>query len=430
MNTVMRRLSVRTWIITGAVVLALAGGATYWFGLRDAPGAAAQPESRSVAASLTTLEKSVTGTGTLTPAVQEDVSFTSAGTVTSVLVAAGDTVAAGQTLATIDTLSLDADVLAARATLAKAQATLAASEDDAAGTAASDAQIASDAKQVELAQSQVTAAEEKLAGATLTAPVDGILTTVDLEVGDVVGSSSSSGSSGAAGGAASAGGSGAGSGSGSGAATTATASAAAFTIVGTTSWTVAITVDESDVASLALGNQAELTVDTLSSTVFGTVTEIGLISTSTRGVAGYPVTITVTGNPEGLNDGVSADVSVIYERRSDVLTVPTAAVRLVDGASVVDQVAADGSQVATPVTVGETSGSTVEITAGLAEGDEVLVTTVQQSAGQSGQNSQRGQSGGTESGGFPGGEMPEGGFGGEMPSGGGGPGGQGGGNRG
>lgn len=398
MRTVMGRLRARTWMIAGAVVLVVAGASVYWFVVRDSPAAATQAQTRSVAASLTTLEKSVTGTGTLTPGVHEDVGFASNGTVTSVLVASGDAVTAGQPLATIDTLSLDADVLAARASLAKAQATLADGEDAADGSDASDAQIASSAKQVELAQSQVSAAEENLAGATLTAPVDGILTTADLEVGDVVSGSGGSTSSGTSSG-------GAGS---AGASATTTTSTAPFTIVGTTSWTVSITVDESDIASLAVGNQAELTVDNLTGTVFGTVTEVGLISTSTRGVAGYPVTITVTGNPEGLNDGVSADVSIIYERRTDVLTVPTAAVRQVDGASVVDQVAADGTQVATPVTVGETSGSTVEITDGLVEGDEVLVTIATQSTGQTGQTG-GGRSGeGTQIREFPGGTMPDG----------------------
>ena len=422
MSTVRQRLRVRTWVIVGSAVLVIAGASVYWFVLRGSPVEAAQSERQSVAATLTTLEKTVTGTGTLTPAVHEDVSFTSAGTVTSVPVAAGDTVTAGQTLATIDTLSLDADVLAARATLTKAQATLAASQDDADGTDASDAQIASNNKQVELAQSQVDTAEDRLAGATLTAPVDGVLTSVDLAVGDVVSGSGSSGSSGSSGGGAGA------AGGGTTTATATTMSSAAFTIVGTDSWTVAITVDEADVAALAVGNQAELTVDTLTDVVFGTVTEIGLISTSTRGVAGYPVTITVTGNPDGLNDGVSADVSVIYERRTDVLTVPSAAVRQVDGASVVDQLAADGSETTTAVTVGETSGSTVEITDGLAEGDEVLVTIVRQSTDQtrSGQTSQDGQTGQTDqTGGFPGGgTMPDGSSfpgGGTMPGGQGGP---------
>ena len=112
--------------------------------------------------------------------------------------------------------------------------------------------------------------------------------------------------------------------------------------------------------------------------VFGTVTEIGLISTSTSGVAAYPVSIEVTGQPDGVYDGVSGDVAIIYERRTDVLTVPSAAVRTVDGGSVVTQVGADGKEITTSVTVGDTVGDLTEITAGLVEGDEVQVTVVTQ----------------------------------------------------
>ena len=56
--------------------------------------------------------------------------------------------------------------------------------------------------------------------------------------------------------------------------------------------------------------------------VFGTISAIGLLSTSDSGVAAYPVTVAVTGDQEGLHDGVTADVELVYERRTDVLTVP------------------------------------------------------------------------------------------------------------
>lgn len=149
-------------------------------------------------------------------------------------------------------------------------------------------------------------------------------------------------------------------------------------VIGTDNWEIEVTVDDSDVALVAVGDQAEITVTDATDTIFGTVSEIGLISTDSSGVAAYPVTIQITGQPAGVHDGVSADVSIIYERRTDVLTVPSAAVRTVDGESVVTQSGTDGNEVTTAVTVGETVGDRTEITAGLAEGDEVLVTVVQQ----------------------------------------------------
>lgn len=379
----------RPWVRVVAVVLLVgaAGTGVYWFGFRETPAQAATPGSTTtaVAASLSTIQQSVSASGTLIPTVQEDVSFAVSGTVTSVDVAVGDTVTAGQQLATVDTLQLDAALLQARAELASAQASLSNAQDEADGSDSSDAQVAALAAQVDVAQTAVDDAEADMAGATLTAPVSGLLTTVDVEVGDAVtGSGSSSGSGSATTG--TTGGMGGSTGSTGSSSTTAT-STAQFVVVGTDAWQTSVSVSESDVALLSVGNQAELTTSSSTDTVYGTVTEIGLLSSSTGGVASYPVTVDVTGSPEGLHDGESVEVSIIYERRTDVLTVPASAVTTEDGQSVVTQEGADGGTVTTAVTVGETSGNLIEITEGLAEGDEVLVTTFSPRASGSGDGS-------------------------------------------
>ncbi len=356
----------RTWrartlarVLAGAAVVALAATGGWWFGSRDAAAATATgptTSTQSVAASVTTLEKSVSASGTLTPAVQEDVSFAVSGTVTSVDVEVGQTVTAGQTLATVDTLQLDADLLSAKASLATAKATLENAEDDDDGSTAADAQIASYTAQVTLAQTKVDTASEAVAAATLVSPVDGLVTTASLEVGDVVSAGSSASTQGSTG-------------------TTGTSSGQ-FVVIGTDSWVVSATVGESDISLISVDDQVSITVDGATTPIFGTVSEIGLISTTSGGVASFPVTVAVTGQQSGLHDGVSAELSIVYERRTDVLTVPSAAIRTVDGQSVVSQTDADGAEVSTPVTVGETSGSSTEILSGLAEGDEVLVTVV------------------------------------------------------
>jgi macrolide-specific efflux system membrane fusion protein len=405
----------RPWVrvVAVALLVGVAGTGVYWFGFREAPAQAATPESTttSVAASLSTIQQSVSGSGTLTPTVQEDVSFAVSGTVTSVDVAAGDTVTEGQQLATVDTLQLNAALLQAKADLASAQASLSNAQDEADGSDSSDAQVAALSAQVDVARTAVDDAEADMAGATLTAPVSGLLTTVDVEVGDAVtGSGSSSGSSGSAT-SGSTGGMGGSTGS-TGSSSTTSTSTAQFVIVGTDAWQTSVSVSESDVALLSVGNQAELTTSSSTDTIYGTVTEIGLLSSSSGGVASYPVTVAVTGNPEGLHDGESVDVSIIYERRTDVLTVPASAVTTEDGQSVVTQEGADGGTVTTAVTVGETSGNLVEITEGLAEGDEVLVTTFSPRASGSGDGSgsgdtQQGFPGGGEMPDFSSGEMPD-----------------------
>lgn len=423
MKRTLARIRPRTWIITAAVVVAvLGGGAVYWFGFAlPAQATASQPVTRTVQASTQTLQKTVSATGTLAPTVSEDVDFVPSGTVTAVNVTAGSTVAAGDVLATVDTVSANATLLQARADLASAQATLSDAQDSSTGTTADEAAIAAAQAKVTSAQSSVDSAQTALDGTTLVAPVAGLVTAVNLEVGDAVtgtsGSSSGSSSSGSgstgtgATGSGSAGGSGT-TGSGSSSSSSSSSSSTAqFTIVGTGSWEVDVTVSASDLKSIAANDQVELST-TDNDSFFGTVKSIGKLPSTTSGSAAYPVVVSVTGSPENLYDGVSVTAEIVYERRTDVLTVPSAAITTTDGKSTVTKVV-DGKDVTTDVTVGETSGTVTEITKGLSEGDSVLVTVFTPGSGSGSGSGGSGQTG--QNGQFPGGGE---GFTGQLPSGG------------
>ena len=382
----------RTWVVAGVVVLALAGGSIYWFGFAvPANNKTTVAAPVTVAASLATMQQTVDSDGTATPTVNDSVSFAVSGTVTAVPVAAGTTVTAGQVLATVDTLSLDAAVLEAQATLATAKAKLATSVSDSDGTAAAVAQIAAQTASVAVDEAAVVTAQTAVAGATLTAPSAGLVTAVNVAVGDVI-SSGSSGSS-AAGGATTA-----------STASTSSTSTADFSIVGTDSWSLSLAIGESDIAHVAVNDQVELALDD-GTAFFGTVQSVGILPSTTSGAVTYPVVVAVTGDPDGLYDGVAVTAKIVYERRTNVLTVPSAAVTTADGVSTVKTLDAAGTAVATTVTVGETVGNVTEILTGIAEGDEVVVVTFTPGSGNSGSTTDR-QGGG--SGGFPTGGPPAG----------------------
>jgi multidrug efflux pump subunit AcrA (membrane-fusion protein) len=406
----------------GLVVGLLIAGTAWWIvEVRSSDQAASAPTSttRSVAAAVDTIKKAISTSGTLTPAVQQDVSFVASGTVTDVAVSQGQQVTAGQALATVDTLTMQQTLAEANLTLAKAQATLvtdqatlataqtalATAQDDGVDTTAAQAkvdtttqQVAVDQTSITAAQASVDAAQTALDSATLTSPIDGIVSTVNLTVGKKVtgttstsatsstssnasGSGSTTGTGGSGGSGASSGtGTGNGSAGGSGStassgtsSTSSSSSSAAFVIVGTDSWKVDVTVDSAQVGLLAAGDQAQLTADGSTQPLFGTVSSVGLISTSTGSTAGYPVEVTVTGSPTGLHDGANVTVSLIYEQHANVLTVPSAAIHTENGQSVVYQTVG-GQQVSTVVQTGDSDGTNTEITSGLSEGDEVLVT--------------------------------------------------------
>ena len=175
-----------------AVLVGLAGG--WWFVLRDDGGTTATglTLTRQVeTATVGTMADTVSADGTVAAAETDDLSFASTGTVTAVSVKAGDTVTAGQVLATIDPVELQSAMASAQSNLASAQAKL--SDDRSAG--ASSEQIAADEASVTSAQDGVTSAYTDLANASLKASFDGTVASVDLTVGEQLASGGTGGSS-------------------------------------------------------------------------------------------------------------------------------------------------------------------------------------------------------------------------------------------
>ena len=123
----------------------------------------------------------MSATGTIQPANQANLKFAQTGKVTAVGVKVGDTVTAGQTLASIDATSLQAAVTLAQQQLTAAQAQL-----TAATAAANSGQIASANAQVTSAQSKLTAAQDALGQASLTSSIAGTVAAVNVAVGDSV----------------------------------------------------------------------------------------------------------------------------------------------------------------------------------------------------------------------------------------------------
>ena len=189
---VVRGRSRRT-LLAAAVALIVVLGVDGWaIFLRPSDSAAAAVTYRAATAATGTLRQSVSASGTVEATDAQDLSFPAAGQVTAVWVTAGEKVGKGQRLAAIDSATLSSEVAAAKATLATAQAKLAA--DQAAG--ASSTQLAADSASITVAQGQVTSATADLAGATITAPFAGTVTSVGYVVGQQVGGSGSCGAGG------------------------------------------------------------------------------------------------------------------------------------------------------------------------------------------------------------------------------------------
>jgi membrane fusion protein, macrolide-specific efflux system len=389
-----RWVTARPWVsIALVVVLVGAGVAAYLLSSGSSSSqAATQTSTRLVAATTGTVRQSVSATGTFTPADEKDVSFASSAQITSVRVSQGQHVAKGQVLGTIATVSLRAAVAQAEATLASAQATLTTAEDSSSTTSA---QLAADKATVSSAKSAVTDAEDALTGATLRSPIAGTVAEVNVAVGDTASGSgssnstssgSSTGSTGSGNGSSTGGSGGSGNGSSSSTGSTGSSSSSTssssgdFVVIGLKAWTVSASVDDTEVGLISKGDQAQITTDAVTGTVFGTVSSVSVLSSGSSGSATYPVTIAVTGTPAGLHDGASATVSIIYKQLNNVLTVPTLAIHR-SGTSAYVYVAKNGAKVKQNVTTGTSSGGTTQITSGLSSGQQVYVQTITRTGG-------------------------------------------------
>jgi macrolide-specific efflux system membrane fusion protein len=367
----------RRWWLAGGAVLVVVAATAITVGVATA-ATPAGPTYRQVTAGTGTMRLTTAATGTLEPAQMSSLNFQVSGQVTAVDVAAGQQVKAGQTLATVNSASLSAQVAQARATLAGDQAKV--SADQSGG--ASSAQQSADQSAVTAAQAELSNAQASLSGATLTAPITGTVAQLNLTVGQQVtgsgssgGSSSSSGSGSGSGSGSTSGNSGSTSGSGTGSSSSSSSSSAQVVVVGSAS-VVNVSVDDTQIGLMKDGEQATVLPQGATTPVYGTVTSVGLLASSSSGVASFPVVITVTGTPSGLYAGATASVSIVYKQLSNVLEVPTAAIRYSGGkASVLED--RSGKAVPVGVTVGTSAGGYTQITGGIPAGQQVLeaVTT-------------------------------------------------------
>ncbi len=376
------------------------GALAYSFGVFGA-SAAQGPEYLTATAAVGDVTAEIAATGTLAATSRTAVAFgldawivndgvsspASPATfrVTEVTASVGSTVKAGDTLAVAESPDLERQLTAATYDQQSAQISLRdavdtleeAKEDDDTTQSIRKATIARNnaRNQVADADAKVAGIQAQLAAATLTAPIDGVITEVNIATGF-------------------------------------DAPAGAAIVIDAPGLQVTTDVVESDLASVEVGQTATVSIDAVGADVTGTVTAISPLANEGGSIVSYPVTVVLDETPEDAHAGMSADITITTATAEGVLTVPTAALQGTGGNYRVRTLAGDGSVTAVPVEVGLTTASLAEITSGLSAGTTVVTGTASDLAG--------GSTTGTGGFGIPGGGGGGGGF---IPGGGGGGGG-------
>ncbi len=203
--------------------------------------------------------------------------------------------------------------------------------------------------QVEQAQASLKQLEEQLSYTTITSPIDGVVLSRDVQMGDAVSSILVLGS-------------------------TATL---VFTLGDTHQVYVKGKVDESDIGKVYLGQAARIKVQSFPGKSFvGSVTKIAPLGVEKDNVTTFEVQISID-NPGGeLKANMTANAEVVLEEHKHVLTVPEQAVLYDKDRNatvwVPDASAKDGRRIVS-IKTGLSNGSRVEVLSGLHNGDKVVL---------------------------------------------------------
>ncbi|MDW8053875.1 MAG: efflux RND transporter periplasmic adaptor subunit [Anaerolineae bacterium] len=209
-------------------------------------------------------------------------------------------------------------------------------------------QLASAQNQVRLAEIQVRQAQRRIEQATLKSPIDGEIANLSIKVGETVGGQP------------------------------------VVTVVDTSRFHIDITVDEIDIAKIREGQEVRITLDSLPNVeVKGKVKRISPVSRLVNGVVSYDVRVDIDERVEGLRSGMTANASIVLERRDNVLLVPNWALRRDRESGKVFVTRRVGDQVSEiEVQIGTRNETFTEVRSGVNEGDVLLAPRVSTVFGQ------------------------------------------------
>ena len=349
------------------------------------------------------LAKSVVATGKITPITKVEIKSKASGIVKKLYVDTGDRVKQGQVLAELDRVEIEAQVNSAQAQLLSSEANLKSAEadekraevdaqgvdiptlqrayqraqemskdgvvsqatlDDAqrgyimavnkrdvarAQLTVNKAKVAQAQAQVKKDEASLKQFEEQLSYTTITAPIDGVVLSRDVEVGDAVSSILVLGSG----------------------------ATLVMTLGDTSEVYVKGKVDESDIGKVYLGQPARIRVETFKDKTFtGHVTKISPMGVEKDNVTTFEVRVSIN-NPGGeLKAEMTANAEILLDEHHNVLMIPEGAIMYdKDKNASVDipvPSAKDGMK-KIPVKIGISNGVKTEVASGLKEGEQVVL---------------------------------------------------------
>lgn len=358
-------------VVAGAVVWALAGGTKKQ-----------EVKYETATVSRQDISNFVTATGTIEPVTEVEVGTQVSGIIDKIYVDYNTVVKQGQLIAEMDKVTLESDLASAQATYDGAKAEYEYQESlYRRNQGLHDKQLISDTdyeqsqynylrakSSFDSSRAALEKAERNLSYATITAPIDGVVISKDVEEGQTVASGFET--------------------------------PTLFTIAADlTQMQVVADVDEADIGGVEEGQRVEFTVDAYPGQTFtGEVTQVRLgessdgssTSTSSSTVVTYEVVISAPNPDLKLKPRLTANITIYTLDKRDVLSVPARALRftpeppLISDEAIVKDCNSEhklwtksgDTFTAHPVEIGISNGVRTEITSGMNEGDEIVSEAV------------------------------------------------------
>lgn len=326
----------------------------------------------------TSMSEMVTATGTMESVTSVDVGTQVTGIIDKLYVDYNDTVTKGQLLAEIEKTLLDSELKSADASMASAKANYEyAKKNFERDKALHDEQLISDYEfqtskkdydvarlSYEKTQADRVRAAKNLNYAEIYSPIDGIVVSREVEVGQTVVSSMNV--------------------------------ANLYVIADLDNMQVVGAVDEADIGQVKVGQHVTFTVDSYPNDIFnGTVTQVRINPTTTNNVVTYEVIVGAANPDHKLIPGMTANLTIYTLELDNITAVPLKALKFEPMEDSEDNkdlphpvksdsdakhfvwVERDGKLIQTPVELGLANNVYQQITKGLKNGDKVAIQYVQ-----------------------------------------------------
>jgi HlyD family secretion protein len=295
------------WLVIGILLVAAAGGG--WWYLKHRKGDA--PEFTTTKVTRGDVTQAVTATGTLNPVLNVQVGSQISGNIQKLFADFNSVVKSNQVIAQLDPATYRANLASAESELASARASLQLARVNAqraadlfkAGLIAQAehdqtmATLSQAEAQVQIRTASVDRTKVDLGRCTIYAPVDGTVISRNVDVGQTVAASMSA--------------------------------PVLFQIASDlTKMQINTSVAEADVGAVEEGQEVEFTVDAFPERTFvGKVTQVRNSPLTVQNVVTYDTIIEVNNADLKLKPGMTANVSIIVQRRGNVLRVANSALR-------------------------------------------------------------------------------------------------------